>query len=189
MGKELEIATKMQLCQTSAKKLCQDKYPERIEGYIEMIQRYMKLKKCEILDAVIEICHFPDLRNDEYALMMFMAAGCEMIEKQMVDIKSETIGLIGNRENDTAYLQTLIGDNIVLVNGVNYLLSDDPIQAGDFVYNEPTKKIDRCVEIFSDGSFCVEFINGTIGFNRQFLTYRISRKRSRWLLLSIVNPC
>jgi hypothetical protein len=82
MEKELEIATKMQLCQTSAKKLHQDQYLERIEGYIEMIQRYMNLKKCEILDAVIEICHFPDLRNDEYALMMFMAAGCELIEKE-----------------------------------------------------------------------------------------------------------
>ena len=82
MEKEIKIAIKMQLCLTTAKQLHGKDYPERIEGYIEMIQRYQDIKGGSIMEAIIAMCEFPSIKEEAYAIIMVMAAGCEMFDRK-----------------------------------------------------------------------------------------------------------
>ena len=49
---------------------------------------------------------------------------------------------------------------LATVDNKKYLLTDDEIKRGDYVYNEFAKNIDRCIETFSDGTMCVQFKSG-----------------------------
>ena len=49
---------------------------------------------------------------------------------------------------------------LVTVDNKKYMLTNDEIKRGDYVYNEFAKDIDRCIETFSDGTMCVQFQSG-----------------------------
>ena len=49
--------------------------------------------------------------------------------------------------------------DIKLHKGKKYIISNDDIEVGDFIYNKPSNSIDKCIGVFTD-DLVAEFNNG-----------------------------
>jgi len=81
MREEITIAAKLYECNDTAKKFFRDEYPEKIKFYKEAIGRVMKDHNCDTLQAVIKISKLPSMVDNGMAIMMFMSAAVDLIEK------------------------------------------------------------------------------------------------------------
>lgn len=77
---QVNIAAKMYQCRGAAKQLYGKEYREKLDWYTCRIYEYQKAQKVETLPAVLAICGLPSVKENEMAVMLFMAAAVEIIE-------------------------------------------------------------------------------------------------------------
>lgn len=78
----IKIAAKLYECQESAKKLFQEEYSQKIQWYIDTILRWNKERGTDTLKTVLAICQMQSVQSNGMAMMLFLAAAVELIEKE-----------------------------------------------------------------------------------------------------------
>lgn len=77
---QIKMAAKLYKCRDAAKALYGKQYKEKLRWYICRIYDYQKVQKVETLPAVLAICSLASVKENEMAVMSFMAAAVEIIE-------------------------------------------------------------------------------------------------------------
>lgn len=86
MREQIEIAAKMYKCQTTAKNLFKEEYNFKIKPYENIIEAHRNRFGLDVLPSVLELSSFESVRDNGMAIMLFMAAAVEIIER-----KKETV--------------------------------------------------------------------------------------------------
>ena len=82
MREQIKIAAKMYQCQESAQRLFKDEYVGKIKWYINTIKTVMEKEHLDELSSILFISNLPNVKNNGAAIMLFMAAAVELIEKK-----------------------------------------------------------------------------------------------------------
>lgn len=77
---QIKMAAKLYKCRDASKTLYGTEYQHKIKWYIDTLNGYAKHKSLDTLPAVIDYCSLPDVKENETAVMLFMAAAVEIIE-------------------------------------------------------------------------------------------------------------
>lgn len=77
---QVKLAYKLYRCRDAAKKLYGNEYKERVYSYMHRIRQHQENQKIDTLPAVLAICSLPHVKENEMAVMLFMAAAVEIIE-------------------------------------------------------------------------------------------------------------
>lgn len=77
---QIKMAAKLYQCRDAAKALFGNEYKERLNYYRHVIDQHKLNQQIDTLPAVLAICSLPHVKENEMAVMMFMAAAVEIIE-------------------------------------------------------------------------------------------------------------
>jgi hypothetical protein len=80
MKQHIEIAAKLYQCHKTAKKLFKEEFQDKIKFYKDRIFKVMELSKVDELKAVSILCELPSVKDEAFAIMMFLAAVVEILE-------------------------------------------------------------------------------------------------------------
>lgn len=80
MREQIQLAAKLYQCQETAKSLFKGEYKEKVQPYIDLLNKLRNERKEDVLKTVIQVCKEDKIKNSGMAIMMFMAAAVEIVE-------------------------------------------------------------------------------------------------------------